>query len=90
MCCDSHNGAHPDKNLVFQGDEAITEDERCKCRGFAPGQVGMDGVSYFNKRCVCLRKMDGEDLRCSVCRQYCDLIFTPRVMSKHALAAVRS
>jgi hypothetical protein len=86
-----------DRTVLLEAPEAESEDERCKCNGIDRNFLRQQGipegeVSYAlaNARegCRCLRKLDGEDLRCRVCRAWCTPDMTPRVYSQAALAAM--
>jgi hypothetical protein len=81
MCCGSHRG-----NWWQEITEAVTDAERCRCRGFSEKTISL--IPQEAAECICLRSMDGEDMRCSVCRENCPQEWTPRVMSKAAIEAM--
>jgi hypothetical protein len=60
---------------------STSPEDRCRCTGFSTDHSE-------SGECPCFYKLDGEDLRCAVCRHWCDDNFTPRIMSEHAQRAV--
>lgn len=90
MCCNSHQGMGTGAQTFDP--EAATEETRCKCRGVGPNdqQLVTYTGTFHGGECACLRPMDGEDLRCSLCREHCPEDATPRIMSKQFAAASKS